>query len=279
MKIRPVISNIAAIPTTDGAGVKLLRVFGYHQVPTYDPFLMLDNFGGDDPADYINGFPWHPHRGIETITYLLQGEVEHGDSMGNKGVIGPGDVQWMTAGSGIIHQEMPRGDANGRLRGLQLWSNLPASHKMMDPRYQDIRSEQIPTVVVDDAQIKVICGEVAGVRGPVKDIISNPSFLDITIPPGGKIALPVPADHNAFCYIIEGSGVFGDNGGLQHSQRLIHFGDGDTVQITSADGLRCVLVHGLPIREPISWGGPIVMNTQEELRIAFDEYERGTFVK
>ena len=279
MSIRPVIRSHASIPTQDGAGVHLLKAFGIRHVPDYDPFLMLDHFGGDDPAQYRAGFPWHPHRGIETITYVLQGEVEHKDSLGNEGVIGPGDVQWMTAGSGIIHQEMPRGDAGGHLWGLQLWSNLPASHKMMPPRYQEILQNQIPTVEVDGALVKVICGEVAGIQGPVQDIISEPSYLDIPLPAGSRIALPVPADHNAFVYVLEGAGVFDEAGEAQIARQLLHFGDGDTILLSSTEGLRCVLVYGLPIREPVAWRGPIVMNTQVELDTAFAEYANGTFVK
>lgn len=279
MSIRPVISSHASIPKQDGAGVHLLKAFGIQHIPSFDPFLMLDHFGADDPAHYQMGFPWHPHRGIETITYVLQGEVEHGDSLGNMGVIGAGDVQWMTAGSGIIHQEMPRGNAEGKLWGLQLWSNLPASHKMMPPRYQEIRHGDIPIVEVDGAQVKVICGVVAGTQGPVKDIISDPAYLDISLPAGGRLALPVPADHNVFAYVLEGAGIFFESGEEQQARRLLHFGAGDTILINSSTGTRFILVYGIPINEPIAWRGPIVMNTQQELDTAFEEYQLGTFVK
>jgi len=286
-------------PTIEGAGVHLRRAFGYYQVPQFDPFLLLDDFRSDDPAKYAPGFPWHPHRGIETITYVLEGDVEHGDSMGNKGDISPGDVQWMTAGSGIIHQEMPKGDASGLMGGFQLWANLPASHKMMEPRYRDVRSEQIPEISLDGGvRVRIICGSVNGVRGPVHDIVIDPMYLDVTVPVGASFTHPVSRGHTAFAYVIEGKGYFDDNqDSFGHEVigrnyfdfdrecicgdgSLILYEDGDHVFINAKDEpLRFLLVSGKPIGEPVAWYGPIVMNTQEELREAFDEYRKGTFIK
>ncbi|MEW6667899.1 MAG: pirin family protein [Thermodesulfobacteriota bacterium] len=286
-------------PVIEGAGVHLRRAFGFGQVPLFDPFLLLDDFRGDDPRLYIKGFPWHPHRGIETITYMLEGRVEHGDSMGNAGTIAPGDVQWMTAGGGIIHQEMPKGDASGRMGGFQLWANLPARHKMMDPRYREVKASQIPEVRVDGgATVKVICGEVGGAQGPVKDIVTDPEYVDVTVPAVTEYVHPTKKGHTAAAYVIQGrtyfcrekkpfsyelEGVnyfdmkrspFAENG------TLILFGDGDHVVATTEDEpVRFLFFSGRPIREPVAWYGPIVMNTQDELRIAFEEYERGTFVK
>ena len=215
-------------PTIEGAGVHLRRAFGFPEVPLFDPFLMLDDFRGDKPDQYIKGFPWHPHRGIETITYMLHGEVEHGDSMGNKGVIGPGDVQWMTAGSGIIHQEMPRGDAGGRMGGFQLWANLPASQKMTDPRYRDVKREDIPVVSLKNGvEIRVICGDVAGTKGPVKDIVIDPQYLDVSVPRGSEFIHTVKRGHTAFAYIYEGSGRFDDQKGKSAAGgSLVLFSDG-----------------------------------------------------
>lgn len=286
-------------PTLEGAGVRLHRVFGYSQVPMFDPFLMLDDFRSDKREDYIAGFPWHPHRGIETITYVLEGDVEHGDSMGNKGVISSGDTQWMTAGSGIIHQEMPQGDAKGRMYGFQLWANLPKSHKMMDPRYRDIKSDQVPEVSLKNgAKVKVICGRVAGKQGPVRDIITDPEYLDVTIPARSEFTHRIPQGHTAFAYVIQGKGVFCDKKnpfsyefeGVNYfdMQRdpyikngmLVLFDDGDEVTVsTEGDEVRFLLISGKPIKEPVAWYGPIVMNTQEELQVAFDEYRKGTFIK
>jgi quercetin 2,3-dioxygenase len=286
-------------PTIEGAGVHLKRAFGYHQVPQLDPFLMLDDFHSANPAEYRPGFPWHPHRGIETITYVLQGDVEHGDSMGNKGIISSGDVQWMTAGSGIIHQEMPQGDAEGRMWGFQLWANLPASHKMTEPRYRDVQASQIPVVTLaDGVAVRVICGTVNGVSGPVHDIVSDPELLDVTIPPGATFTLPVKRGNNVFAYIIAGEGYFDlerdpyahevvganyfdmDRPCLCTPETLVLYEDGDSVTITAtAQPLRFLLAAGRPLGEPVAWYGPIVMNTQEELRVAFEEYEKGTFIK
>ena len=286
-------------PTIEGAGVHLKRAFGYNQVPLFDPFLMLDDFHSSHPPDYLNGFPWHPHRGIETITYVLHGKVEHGDSMGNKGVIESGDVQWMTAGSGIIHQEMPKGDADGLMWGFQFWANLPASHKMMAPRYRGIVSNEIPEVTLKgDIRAKVICGELGGVQGPVQDVVVDPAYLDVTIPPETTFTHPIKRGHKVFAYVASGEGYFDpERNAYAHevvganyfdmqrqcacsAENLILYGDGDEVVIsTQAKPVRFLLVSGQPIGEPIAWYGPIVMNTQEELRIAFEEYEKGTFIK
>ncbi len=297
--IRRVKKVLKSTPTMEGAGVQLKRAFGFHQVPLLDPFLLLDDFHSDNPDDYIRGFPWHPHRGIETITYMLHGEVEHGDSMGNKGVIYSGDVQWMTAGSGIIHQEMPEGQKDGLMWGFQLWANLPASHKMMDPRYRDVKSSQIPKITVDaGAQVRIICGEVNGVRGPVQDIVTDPEYLDITIPSKSNFRHTVKRGHTVFAYVIEGAGYF-DQGHDSYAfqivganyfdfkrdylfgpENLIIFDDGDEAVVTTEDkSVRFLLISGKPIGEPVAWYGPIVMNTQEELRIAFQEYQNGTFIK
>jgi redox-sensitive bicupin YhaK (pirin superfamily) len=286
-------------PTIEGAGVHLKRAFGFGEVPAFDPFLLLDDFRSSDPQHYIKGFPWHPHRGIETITYVLHGAVEHGDSMGNKGVIGSGDVQWMTAGSGIIHQEMPKGDENRLMGGFQLWANLPASHKMMDPRYRDVKSEQIPEVVLGNgAIIKIICGEVDDQRGPVEDIVIDPEYLDINVPAEAEFIHPTKPGHTVFAYIVEGKGYFCkekdpftyevegvnyfdiERDPFLSSENLILFGDGDQVMVSTADEpVRFLLISGKPIGEPIAWYGPIVMNSQEELRIAFEEYQNRTFIK
>jgi redox-sensitive bicupin YhaK (pirin superfamily) len=285
--------------TVEGAGVHLKRAFGYYQVPQFDPFLMLDDFRADDPAKYLPGFPWHPHRGIETITYVLEGDVEHGDSMGNQGRIGAEDVQWMTAGSGIVHQEMPKGNRAGRMGGFQLWANLPASQKMMAPRYRDIRRDQIPEVsLAGGVNVKIICGEVNGVRGPVHDIVIDPEYLDVTVPARANFSHPIKRGHTALAYVIAGRGYFDDEqdafahevvGGnyfdldrqcICGNGTLILYGDGDHFSISAKDEpLRFLLVSGRPIGEPVAWYGPIVMNTQEELRIAFEEYRKGTFIK
>lgn len=266
-------------PTIEGAGVHLKRAFGFNETPNFDPFLMLDDFRSGDPAHYIKGFPWHPHRGIETISYILRGNVTHGDSMGNKGTIGPGDVQWMTAGSGIIHQEMPNGDSENFMHGFQLWANLPASQKMMHPRYRDVGAADIPEVKTDrGAAIKIISGEVDGVRGPVEDIVIEPEFLDISLPPGCEFVHPVKKEHNVFAYVIFGAGTLG--GQAAADETLVLFGDGNSVTARAGNsGLRFLLISGKPLNEPIAWGGPIVMNTREELSIAFEEYENGTFIK
>jgi redox-sensitive bicupin YhaK (pirin superfamily) len=280
--VRKVIGIERSIPTIEGAGVRLKRVFGYSQVPRFDPFLLLDDFHSSNREDYIKGFPWHPHRGIETITYVLQGEVEHGDSLGNQGVISSGDVQWMTAGSGIVHQEMPRGLENGLNWGFQLWANLPKAKKMMEPRYRDITREQIPLVALDGGvKIKIICGEVNGIKGPALDIIIDPEYLDVSIPKNSGFTHTVRNDHTVFAYVIEGRGFFdADNTSPIGTENLVIYGDGDELVFsTENEGVRFLLVSGKPIGEPIAWGGPIVMNTQEELRIASEEYQRGTFLK
>jgi len=267
-------------PTQEGAGVRLRRAFGFHQAPGLDPFLLLDDFRGDNPDEYLPGFPWHPHRGIETITYMLDGQVEHGDSMGNTGVIGPGDVQWMTAGSGIIHQEMPKGDAAGKMGGFQLWANLPAAHKMMPPRYREVPAATIHEVEVDGAHIKVICGTVAGVTGPVRDIVTDPEYLDITLPAGTELRHPTPLGYTAFAYVLSGEGHCAPRSHLATANTLVVYADGDHVHLTAGPtGLRLLLVSGKPISEPIAWQGPIVMNTEEELWLAFAEYRNGTFIK
>ncbi|CAG0928990.1 Quercetin 2,3-dioxygenase [Rhodocyclaceae bacterium] len=269
-------------PTVEGAGVHLKRAFGYHEAPQLDPFLLLDDFRSANPAEYLPGFPWHPHRGIETITYMLDGEVEHGDSMGNRGTILSGDVQWMTAGSGIIHQEMPKGDANGLMGGFQLWANLPASHKMMAPRYRDVKSRQIPEVFLKSgATVRIICGQVNGVRGPVEDIVTDPEYLDVFIPPNARFTHPAKKGHTVFAYVVSGAASFDGVGSrLCDTGTLVLYGDGDSVAVaTEAEPVRFLFVSGKPIGEPVAWRGPIVMNTQEELQIAFEEYEQGTFIK
>jgi len=299
MKNRKIKKVMRSKPTIEGAGVHLKRAFGYNQVPMFDPFLLLDDFRSDDPKLYLKGFPWHPHRGIETITYMLSGTVEHGDSMGNKGVIGPGEVQWMTAGSGIIHQEMPKGDKKGLMEGLQLWANLPASHKMMDPRYREVKAGQIPVVsTTEGAKIRIISGEVGGTKGPVRDIITDPEYLDITVPSGSEFVHPTKPGYTVFAYVIQGKGYFcreknpftyemeGENYfDLQRNPfvangSLVLFDDGEQISVsTEEEPIRFLLMSGKPLGEPVAWYGPIVMNTQEELQIAFEEYRNGTFIK
>ena len=288
-----------AKPTVEGAGVHLKRVFGNHEVPQLDPFLLLDDFRSNDPAEYVRGFPWHPHRGIETITYVLAGDVEHGDSLGNRGVISSGDVQWMTAGSGIIHQEMPKGDREGRMWGFQLWANLPARHKMMDPRYREVKRDDIPeATTAEGATVRVVCGEVAGVRGPVREIATEPDYLDVSIPARSTFRHPVKAGHTVFAYVFEGEGYFDperdpyarEDVGERYfdmerpcvcgNGTVVLYGPGDTVAVSTEERpVRFLLVSGRPLGEPVAWYGPIVMNTQAELRVAFREYEQGTFVK
>lgn len=279
-EIRKVKLTLKSRPTLEGAGVRLKRAFGYAD-PSLDPFLLLDDFHSGNPNDYIAGFPWHPHRGIETITYMLHGKIEHGDSLGNGGVIEAGDVQWMTAGSGIIHQEMPKRDMNNTLlAGFQLWANLPASHKMMDPRYRDIKKEEIPEVLIDGVKIKIICGEVNGIKGPVQDIITEPEYLDVTIKPNSKFRRHIKKGNNVFAYIIEGEAYFDqEKENLIGIENLVIYRDGDEVLISTKDkSVRFLLISGKPIKEPVAWRGPIVMNTDEELRIAFNEYDKGTFI-
>ena len=298
-KIRKIKKILKSKPTVEGAGVHLKRAFGYYQAPLLDPFLLLDDFHSNHPDDYLRGFPWHPHRGIETITYVLYGKVEHGDSMENKGTISSGDVQWMTAGSGIIHQEMPKGQKDGLMWGFQLWANLPASHKMMDPRYRDVQSQQIPEVTLDHGvKVKMICGEVNAVKGPVQDIVIDPEYLDITVPAKSNFTHPVKRGHTVLAYVIEGRGYF-DPGRDSYAyeveganyfdfkrdcfmapETLILYDEGDELAISTEEkAVRFLLISGKPIGEPVAWYGPIVMNTQEELRIAFEEYQKGTFIK
>ncbi len=299
MSIRPIKQIIKAKPTMEGAGVKLRRAFGFGKTQEFDPFLLLDDFRNEHPDDYRAGFPWHPHRGIETITYVLAGNVDHGDSLGNEGTISAGDVQWMTAGSGIIHQEMPHGDPQGRMHGFQLWSNLPSSLKMTPPRYQDIQAADIPEVTEDDGTtIRVICGNLWGVQGPVDGIASNPHYVDVSVPPGIRRSLPVETSRHAFAYVFDGAGTFCNASGplsvptevvgwsdtpvsdQADNRSLVLFDSGDEVVVHAGEaGIRFLLVSGKPLREPVAWYGPIVMNTQEELRKAFAEYRDGTFLK
>jgi redox-sensitive bicupin YhaK (pirin superfamily) len=298
-KIRKINKVIKSKPVLEGAGVHLKRAFGFGQVQDFDPFLLLDDFRSDNPEHYIKGFPWHPHRGIETITYILRGQVEHGDSMGNSGSIAPGDVQWMTAGSGIIHQEMPKGDEKGRMGGFQLWANLPASSKMMKPRYRDVKSKQIPEVSPGNGvKIKIICGEVNGIQGPVRDIVTDPEYMDVSVPAGTEYIHPTKPGHTVIVYVIEGKARFcqeenpfsyeveGENYfDLQRksfvtNESLILFEDGKQLAVsTEEEAVRFLFISGKPIHEPVAWYGPIVMNTQAELQTAFDELNNGTFIK
>ena len=300
MSIRPVKRIVASTPTLEGAGVKLRRAFGFGDTAEFDPFLLLDDFRNDRPEDYRAGFPWHPHRGIETITYVLAGTVEHGDSLGNQGRLGAGDVQWMTAGSGILHQEMPQGDERGRMHGFQLWANLPSAFKMTAPRYQDVPAAAIPEIVDDDGtRVRVICGEFWGKRGPVDGIAAEPRYLDVWVPPGRRKTLPVETGRHAFAYVFDGSGTFADasqpfgvltehaspNGEAVTRERtgnrsLVLFDSGDAVTIAAGeDGIRFLLVSGKPIKEPVAWYGPIVMNSKAELHQAVSELRNGTFIK
>ena len=300
MSIRPVKRIVQSTPTLEGAGVKLRRAFGFGATDEFDPFLLLDDFRNDRPDDYRAGFPWHPHRGIETVTYVLAGTVEHGDSLGNQGRLGAGDVQWMTAGSGIMHQEMPQGDERGRMHGFQLWANLPSSLKMTAPRYQDVPSKEIPEVIDDDGtRVRVICGEFWGKRGPVDGVAADPRYLDIFVAPGRRKTLPVETARHAFAYVFEGSGTFRDasqpfgvltekEGGDGEilvrenvgNRSLVVFGSGDDVTVQAGDaGIRFLLVSGKPIEEPVAWYGPIVMNTNAELQQAVNELRSGTFIK
>ncbi len=279
--VRTIKKIFISLSTMEGAGVHLKRVFGFPQIPELDPFLLMDDFHSNDPAKYIKGFPWHPHRGIETISYIIQGEVEHSDSMGNTGVIQTGDVQWMTAGNGIVHQEMPKGDDQNRLWGFQLWANLPASHKMMPPRYQEIKKNEIPEITQNNGiSIKVIAGTVNGTEGPVKDIVIDPEYLDVSMPPDTTFEHKTTGGHKVFAYIIDGNGYFDpEQSENQDKETLIIFEDGDHLVISTKDlNVRFLLISGKPIEEPIAWHGPIVMNTDEELEIAFREYQNGTFL-
>jgi redox-sensitive bicupin YhaK (pirin superfamily) len=299
VSLRPVREIIQTTPTVEGAGVKLQRAFGFGKTKDFDPFLLLDDFRNDNPSDYLAGFPWHPHRGIETITYVLAGSVENGDSLGNKGKMTPGVVQWMTAGSGILHQEMPKGDAQGRMHGFQLWANLPSSLKMTDPRYQDIPASAIPEVTDDDGtRVRVISGTFWGKQGPVEGIAADPSYLDISVPPGKQKRLSVETTRNAFAYVFAGSGSFRDasdpravltesgadpNAPARYdagNHSLVLFDRGDEVVVRAGDeGIRFLLVSGKPIEEPVAWYGPIVMNTRDQLEQAAIELRNGTFIR
>jgi quercetin 2,3-dioxygenase len=281
-KARTIRTVIKGRPTIEGAGVHLNRVFGNNEVPQFDPFLLFDDFRSNNPDHYLAGFPWHPHRGIETITYVLRGDVEHGDSMGNQGVISSGDIQWMTAGSGIIHQEMPRGDRDGKMEGFQLWANLPKSHKMMHPRYRDIKSSQIPEVLLENGvKIRIICGRIGETEGPVKEIITDPEYLDVTIPSKSSFLHPTTPGHTVFACVIAGQGLLDETkSNLIGNGCVCLYQNGDHVRIiTREEPVRFLLISGKPIREPVAWHGPIVMNTDEELKQAFEEYHNGTFIK
>jgi redox-sensitive bicupin YhaK (pirin superfamily) len=278
---RKVARIIRGTPVSDGAGVRLTRIFGFYEEGLVDPFLLLDYFGSDDPKDFMAGFPWHPHRGMETVTYMLDGRVEHGDSMGNSGVIGPGDIQWMTAGSGIIHQEMPKSDG-GPMHGFQLWVNLPASHKMIAPRYQDIPANAIPEVRLDSGvRVKVIAGEFNGVKGPAQEIIAAPAYFDVVMPANTAFTAPVGPESTVFACVYEGGARFDEGGqGTVEAVGGALFGPGPQVMATAGNaGARFILISGNPIREPVAWRGPIVMNTEQELTIAFREFREGTFVR
>jgi hypothetical protein len=299
MSVRPVKRIVESTPTTEGAGVKLRRAFGFGDTTEFDPFLLFDDFRNDNPADFLAGFPWHPHRGIETITYVLAGTVEHGDSLGNRGRMGPGDVQWMTAGRGILHQEMPKGDPQGRVHGFQLWANLPSALKMTSPRYQDIAAADIPGVTDDDGtHVKVVCGEFWGRRGPVDGVAAGPRYLDVSVPPGRRKRLAVDRTNHVFAYVFGGAGTFRDasapqgvaneiSGALDPAntaetgnRSLVLFDRGDDVTVEAGDeGMRFLLVSGQPIQEPVAWYGPIVMNTRDELQQAYAELRNGTFIR
>jgi len=299
MSLRPVRQILQTTPTIEGAGVRLQRAFGFGKTKEFDPFLLFDDFRSDRPADYLAGFPWHPHRGIETITYVLAGEVAHGDSLGNKGRMTAGDVQWMTAGSGILHQEMPKGDDAGRMHGFQLWANLPAALKMTDPRYQDIPSSAIPEVTEDDGtHARIICGEFWGKRGPVEGVAADPSYVDISVPPNQLKRIQIETTRNAFAYVFAGAGSFRDASKPQavltesavdpnakprydaKNHSLVLFDRGDEIVVQAGpEGIRFLLVSGKPLQEPVAWHGPIVMNTDEELRQAIGELHTGTFIR
>ncbi len=299
MSVRPIKRVVHAKPHLEGAGVKLQRAFGFGDTTEFDPFLLFDDFRNENPADYLAGFPWHPHRGIETITYVLAGTVSHGDSLGNRGNLGAGDVQWMTAGSGIMHQEMPKGDPHGRMHGFQLWANLPSSLKMTTPRYQDILAADIPEIVDDDGtRVRIVVGDFWGKRGPVEGVAADPSYIDVSVPPGKRKRLAVETSRHAFAYVFEGSGTFRDasepHGVLTEpvdgtdavrrertgNRSLVLFDRGDEVVVLAGDeGIRFLLVSGKPLEEPVAWYGPIVMNTQQQLREAMSDLQNGTFIK
>jgi quercetin 2,3-dioxygenase len=300
MSIRAVKKIVQAKPTLEGAGVHLRRAFGFGNTTDFDPFLLLDDFRNDNPDDYLAGFPWHPHRGIETITYVLAGTVEHGDSLGNRGSLGAGDVQWMTAGSGILHQEMPKGDPKGRMHGFQLWANLPSSLKMTAPRYQDVSAPDVPEVIDDDGtRVRVVIGDFWGKTGPVEGVAADPRYLDVFVPAGVRKRLPVEVSRHAFAYVFAGSGTFRDASEprpvkTDHvaaagspaattdvgNRSLVLFDRGDDVTVQAGEeGIRFLLVSGKPLEEPVAWAGPIVMNTEEELQQAYAELRQGTFIK
>ena len=300
MSIRPILEQRPAQPTMEGAGVKLHRAFGFHNPSELDPFLLFDDFRNERPEDFAKGFPWHPHRGIETITYVLDGTVAHADSLGNTGDLNAGDVQWMTAGSGIMHQEMPRGNADGRMHGFQLWANLPGAMKMTAPRYQDVEAKDIPTVVDDDGtSVRVIVGDFWGKKGPVDGIAADPQYLDISVPAGVRKSFKVDTYRRAFAYVFAGSGNFRDASApsgvllekevmgeevnirdMSGNRTLIRFGSGDEVTVQAGDqGIRFLLISGAPLEEPVAWHGPIVMNTKDEIRQAMRDLNNGTFIK
>ena len=300
MSIRPIKKLSVSKPTMEGAGVHLRRGFGFGNTKEFDPFLLFDDFRNDVPEDYLAGFPWHPHRGIETVTYVLAGTVEHGDSLGNRGALGAGDVQWMTAGSGIIHQEMPKGDPAGLMHGFQLWANLPASLKMTAPRYQDVKAADVPEITDDDGtEVRLVCGSFWGKKGPVDGIAADPIYIDVSVPPGKRKSLPVETTRHAFAYVFAGDGKFCNASSplavptegvgwsettIPHAEAdnrsLVLFDRGDEVTVQAGeDGIRFLLVSGKPLEEPVAWYGPIVMNTQEQLKEAFEELERGTFLR
>ena len=299
MSIRPIRRLSKAKPAIEGAGVHLRRAFGFGNTSDFDPFLLLDDFRNDIPGDYLAGFPWHPHRGIETIMYVLAGTVEHADSIGNQGAIGAGDIQWMTAGRGIIHQEMPKGDSLGQMHGFQLWANLPSAQKMTAPRYQEVKSPEIPEVVDDDGtRARIVCGTFWGKQGPVTGIAADPTYLDVTVPPGKRKKLPVETTRHAFAYVFAGSGKFCNASAPlavptegvgwadtalpreADNRSLVLFDSGDDIEVQAGeDGVRFLLVSGKPLQEPVAWYGPIVMNTQAELQQAFQELQKGTFLK
>ncbi len=300
MSLRPILETRQAVPTIEGAGVKLHRAFGFQDPSELDPFLLFDDFRNEHPEDFIKGFPWHPHRGIETITYVLSGNVEHQDSLGNTGVLGAGDVQWMTAGSGIMHQEMPNGTTDGQMHGFQLWGNLPAAQKMTAPRYQDVTAADIPEIVDDDGtRVKVIVGEFWGKTGPVDGIAAQPQYLDVSVPAGLKKTFKIDTYRRAFAYVFNGSAAFADASSpvgvllekevagqevnirdLSGDRTLVRFGTGDEITVQAGpDGVRFLLISGAPIDEPVAWHGPIVMNTKEELRQAMQDLRNGTFIQ
>lgn len=300
MSLRPTLETRKAIPTMEGAGVKLHRAFGFQDPSELDPFLLFDDFRNDRPEDFIKGFPWHPHRGIETITYVLTGSVDHGDSLGNSGTLGAGDVQWMTAGSGIMHQEMPHGNNSGQMHGFQLWGNLPSAQKMTAPRYQDVSATEIPVVIDDDGtRVRVIVGEFWGKSGPVDGIAADPQYLDVSVPAGVRKTFRIDTYRRAFAYVFEGAAAFADASDptgillekevagqevnirdLSGDRTLVRFGTGDEITVQAGpEGVRFLLISGAPIDEPVAWHGPIVMNTQTELRQAMQDLRNGTFVQ